>query len=74
MVTPPALPGGGQFPVELVISSTADPAQILPFAQQLQMVAATNGMFAFPPIIDTKIDQPEVRAGAGPRQGGDAWA
>ena len=23
-------------------------------------MAATNGMFAFPPIIDTKVDQPEV--------------
>ena len=30
------------------------------FAQQLQQIAATNGMFAFPPIIDTKIDQPEM--------------
>lgn len=60
MVTPPALPGGGQFPVEFVLSSTAEPEQILQFAQQLQQMAATNGMFAFPPIIDTKIDQPEV--------------
>ncbi len=60
MVTPPALPGGGQFPVEFVLSSTAEPEQILGFAQQLQAMAATNGMFAFPPIIDTKIDQPEV--------------
>jgi multidrug efflux pump len=60
MVTPPSLPGGGQFPVEFVLSSTAEPEQILQFAQQLQQMAATNGMFAFPPIIDTKIDQPEV--------------
>ena len=60
MVTPPSLPGGGQFPVEFVLSSTAAPEQILPFAQQLAQMAATNGMFAFPPIVDTKIDQPEV--------------
>ena len=60
LVTPPALQGGGDFPVEFVLCSTADPDQILAFAQQLQMKAATNGMFAFPPIIDTKIDQPEV--------------
>ena len=60
MVTPPSLPGGGQFPVEFVLSSTAEPEQILHFAEQLQQIAATNGMFAFPPIIDTKIDQPEV--------------
>ncbi len=60
LIAPPALQGGGDFPVEFVLCSTADPEQILEFAQQLQMKAATNGMFAFPPIIDTKIDQPEV--------------
>jgi multidrug efflux pump len=59
--TPPPLPTGGEFlPVNLVLESTADPDQILPFAQQLQQECATNGMFAFPPQIDTKIDQPEV--------------
>jgi multidrug efflux pump len=60
MVTPPALPGGGQFPIEFVLSATAEPEQILQFATQLQQEAATNGMFAFPPVIDTKLDQPEV--------------
>ncbi len=60
MVTPPALPGGGNFPVEVVICSTADQETILRFAQEIQQKAATNGMFAFPPIIDTKLDQPEV--------------
>jgi multidrug efflux pump len=60
MATPPALPGGGQFPIEFVIGSTADPTNILQFAQQLQAKAATSGMFAFPPLIDTKVDQPEV--------------
>jgi multidrug efflux pump len=59
-VTPPALPGGGDFPVEFLMCSTAEPEQIIQFAQQIQAKAATNGMFAFPPIIDTKIDQPEV--------------
>jgi len=34
-VTPPALPGGGQFPVEFVIASTAEPEKILEFAQQI---------------------------------------
>jgi multidrug efflux pump len=58
--TPPALPGGGQFPVEFVIASTADPERILEFAEALQRKVATNGMFAFPPILDTKLDQPEV--------------
>jgi multidrug efflux pump len=60
LVTPPALPGGGDFPVEFLICSTAEPEQIMEFVTQIQMKAATNGMFAFPPLIDTKLDQPEV--------------
>ncbi len=59
-VTPPALPGGGQFPVEFILASTAEPEQILEFAQQLQMKAMASGMFAFPPLIDMKIDQPQT--------------
>ncbi|MCX8156756.1 MAG: efflux RND transporter permease subunit [Verrucomicrobiae bacterium] len=59
-VTPPALPGGGTFPVEMVIASTAEPEVILAFAEQLRDKAAQSGLFAFPPIIDTKFDQPEV--------------
>jgi len=58
-VIPPALPGGGNFPVEIVISSTAEPEQILEFAKQLQDKAAKSGIFAFS-LIDTKIDQPET--------------
>jgi multidrug efflux pump len=60
MATPSALPGGGQFPVELVIASTAEPEFILEIAEQLQKRAAASGIFAFPPVIDTKVDQPEV--------------
>ena len=58
-ILPPALPGGGNFPVEFVIASTADTAEILGFARQLQEKAARSGMFAFPPLIDVKVDQPE---------------
>ncbi len=58
-VLPPALPGGGQFPVELVIASTAETSEILGFARRLQEKAAQSGFFAFPPLIDVKIDQPE---------------
>ncbi len=58
-VTPPALPGGGQFPVEFVLASTADLEQILTFAKQIQLEAIKSGMFAFPPMIDVKIDQPQ---------------
>jgi multidrug efflux pump len=57
-VLPPALPGGGQFPVELVVASTAESSEVLGFAKRLQEAAAASGMFAFPPLIDVKIDQP----------------
>ncbi|MGA1129791.1 MAG: efflux RND transporter permease subunit, partial [Chthoniobacterales bacterium] len=59
-VTPPALPGGGNFPVEFILASTAEPVQILEIARELQQKAAASGLFAFPPIIDTKIDQPQA--------------
>ncbi len=55
----PALPGGGQFPVEFVLASTAETGQILEFAQKIQLKAIQSGMFAFPPVIDVKIDQPQ---------------
>jgi len=58
-VTPPALPGGGQFPVEFVLASTAESEQILEIAEQIQLKAMQSGIFAFPPIIDVKIDQPQ---------------
>ncbi|OGR15602.1 MAG: multidrug efflux protein, partial [Deltaproteobacteria bacterium RIFOXYD2_FULL_66_9] len=58
-VTPPALPGGGDFPVEFIMASTAETGQILEFANQLQMKAMQSGMFAFPPVIDVKVDQPQ---------------
>jgi Cation/multidrug efflux pump len=56
---PPALPGGGTFPVEFIIAATAENAEILDFARKIQEKAAKSGMFAFPPMIDTKIDQPQ---------------
>jgi multidrug efflux pump len=57
-ILPPALPGGGQFPVELVVASTAESSEVLGFAQQLQQKAVESGMFAFPPLLDVKVDQP----------------
>jgi multidrug efflux pump len=59
-VAPPALPGGGQFPVEFILASTAETGQILEFARNLQQKAMQSGMFAFPPLIDVKIDQPQT--------------
>jgi multidrug efflux pump len=57
---PPALPGGGQFPIELVLLSTEEPERMLDFAKQLQGQAMESKSFFFPPIIDTKIDQPQA--------------
>ncbi|HEY5996297.1 MAG TPA: efflux RND transporter permease subunit, partial [Candidatus Deferrimicrobiaceae bacterium] len=59
-VTPPALPGGGDFPVEFVLASTAESGQLLEFAGKLQAAAMKSGMFAFPPVIDVKVDQPQA--------------
>jgi len=59
ITTPPALPGGSNFPVEFVITSTADAEQLLEFANILQQKAMESGLFAFPPVIDLKLDQPQ---------------
>ena len=59
-VLPPALPGGGQFPVEFILASTVDSDELLQFARQIQLKAMQSGLFAFPPIIDVKIDQPQT--------------
>jgi multidrug efflux pump len=60
MVNPPALPSGGQFPVEFVIASTAEVEDILRIAEVLQQKAAESGIFAFPPILDVQLDQPQA--------------
>jgi multidrug efflux pump len=54
---PSALPSTGFFPIEFVISSTADHEQLLKFADQLVQEAVKSGEFAFPPITDVRIDQ-----------------
>src|SRR5687768_2020643 len=54
---PPPLPSDGFFPVEVVLASTADHKEMLGFAEQLQQAAAASGQFAFPPMLDVKIDQ-----------------
>jgi multidrug efflux pump len=58
--TPPALPGGSKFPVDFIIASTAEPKQILEYVNIIRDKAIQSGRFAFPPIIDTKIDQPQT--------------
>jgi multidrug efflux pump len=56
---PPALPGGGDFPVDLVIASTAEPTQLIEFANQLVGKAFQSGMFMFADA-DLKFDQPQA--------------
>ena len=59
LIAPPALPGGGEFPVEFVIASTAELDEVLSFAEQIKLKAMQEGIFAFPPLLDVKIDQPQ---------------
>ncbi len=54
---PPALPSPGFFPVEIVVASTASHEEILRFVDDLSKTALASGQFAFPPIIDVRIDQ-----------------
>jgi multidrug efflux pump len=58
-LTPPALPGGGDFPVDLVIASSAEPEQLRDLAGQLVQKAFASGMFIFADA-DLKFDQPQT--------------
>ena len=60
VTTPPALPGGSNYPVEFIIASTADAERLLEFARKIQSEATQSGMFFFPPEIDLKYDQPQA--------------
>jgi multidrug efflux pump len=58
----PSLPGGGNFPVEFIVASTADTRQLVDFAQQISANAMQSGKFVFL-TTDVKIDEPrsEIR-------------
>jgi multidrug efflux pump len=58
-LTPPALPGGGNFPVDFVIASPAEPQQLVAFANQLVKKAMTSGIFIYADS-DLKYDQPQT--------------
>jgi multidrug efflux pump len=58
-LTPPSLPGGGTFPVDLVIQSSAEPEQVSALAEQLVQKAMASGMFIFADT-DVKFDQPQT--------------
>ncbi|HXZ32343.1 MAG TPA: efflux RND transporter permease subunit [Terriglobales bacterium] len=58
-LTPPPLPGGGDFPVDFVIASAAEPQQLVPFANQLVQKAMSSGLFIYADS-DLKFDQPQT--------------
>jgi multidrug efflux pump len=58
-LTPPPLPGGGDFPVDFVIASAAEPRQLVDIANQLVGKAFASGMFIFADA-DLKFDQPQT--------------
>lgn len=53
--SPAPLPGGSDFPVEFVISSTAEPSEIVGYAQQLVGAAFQSGKFMYADT-DLKFD------------------
>jgi multidrug efflux pump len=58
-MVPPALPGGGSFPVDFVIASTADPERVAAFANEIVQKAFASGLFMFADS-DVKFDQPQT--------------
>src|SRR5579864_4013210 len=58
-LTPPPLPGGGNFPVDFVIASSGEPEQLVQFANQLVQKAMTSGIFIYADS-DLKYDQPQA--------------
>jgi multidrug efflux pump len=58
-LTLPSLPGGGTFPVDFVIQSSAEPQQVSELANQLVQKAMASGMFIFADT-DVKFDQPQT--------------
>jgi multidrug efflux pump len=58
-LTPPPLPGGGNFPVDFVIASAAEPQQVSQIAEQIVKKAMASGIFIFADT-DVKFDQPQT--------------
>ncbi|HKN35421.1 MAG TPA: efflux RND transporter permease subunit [Terriglobales bacterium] len=58
-LTPPPLPGGGDFPVDFVVASAAEPQQLAEFAKQLVGKAFQSGLFIYADS-DLKFDQPQA--------------
>src|SRR6185436_18433651 len=58
-LTPPSLPGGGTFPVDIVLASTAEPERLEEFANQLVQKAFGSGLYIYADS-DLKFDQPQA--------------
>jgi multidrug efflux pump len=58
-LTPPPLPGGGDFPVDFVIASASEPRELGELAKQLVQKAFASGLFIFADA-DLKFDQPQA--------------
>ena len=58
-LTPPPLPGGGNFPVDFVIASAAEPQELAQFANELVKKAFMSGIFIYADS-DLKFDQPQA--------------
>jgi multidrug efflux pump len=58
-ITPAPLPGGSNFPIELVIASTVEPRELLDVANKLVAKAFESGVFMFADT-DLKYDQPQT--------------
>ncbi len=59
VTSPPPLPGGSDFPIEFVISSTAEHKDIVSYANQLVGSAFQSGKFMFADT-DLKFDLPQA--------------
>jgi multidrug efflux pump len=57
--TPQPLPGGGDFPVDLVIASPGSPEQLADLGNQLVQKAYASGLFIYADS-DLKFDQPQT--------------
>jgi multidrug efflux pump len=58
-LSPPPLPGSEGFPVEFIVGSTSEPAQIAELAGQLVGKAYASGLFMYADT-DVKFDQPQT--------------
>ncbi len=58
-LSPPPLPGSEGFPVEFIVGSTGEPAQIAELAGQLVRKAYASGLFMYADT-DVKFDQPQT--------------